>query len=116
MRHFFFQAAISFLILSNGAQAIRIEPQWIKPLRSEHRFGLPPYERTQPILMGEILIAGEAQGRVVAIQRQLGFELWSFKMPGSVSGSLAYGRSKLVVGDRSGNLHVYQSYDRALLW
>jgi outer membrane protein assembly factor BamB len=89
---------------------------WVMPLRAVPRFDLSPYERTKPIVLGDILYTADLQGRVLAVHRTLGYILWETKMPAGVSGAFAYGRSKLIVGDKQGNLIALNARDGSEAW
>jgi outer membrane protein assembly factor BamB len=86
------------------------------PLRTPSAGFVFPYEATQPLLKKDILYVADQQGRVLAIQRNLGFVLWETKVPGGVLGALAYGRSKLFVGNRNGDLLALNARDGSESW
>jgi outer membrane protein assembly factor BamB len=97
-------------------EATEVFSTWVMPLRATARFDLSPYERTKPILLGDILYTADLQGRVLAVHRTLGYILWEAKMPAGVSGAFAYGRSKLIVGDKQGNLIALNARDGSEAW
>lgn len=103
-------------VVKESAPTISVLSNWVMPLRPQPRFDLLPFERSKPILLGEILYAADQQGRVVAIHRSMGFLFWQTKVPAAVSGAFAYGRSKLIVGDRQGNLTALNARDGSPAW
>ncbi len=107
---------LSLLVWSSTALPVSVLSSWVMPLRSEPRFDLLPFERSKPILLGEILYAADQEGRVLAVHRSMAFVLWKTKVPASVSGAFAYGRSKLIVGDRQGNLTALNARDGSSAW
>lgn len=106
-------AALGFL---PAFAAVTLDSAWVLPLRSEPRFDLVPYERTAPILMGELLFVADLTGGVRAIHRKSGRVIWQKQMPGSVCGAFAYGRSMVVVGDRQGHLRALNTRDGSEAW
>lgn len=107
------------LVLSSPAGAVKVEviSQWVMP--SKHRrFELGPEERTTPVVVGDIVYVGRSDGRVAAVHRVHGYTIWEKLIPsgGRISGALAYGRSKLFVGDNRGNLYALYSRDGSLAW
>jgi outer membrane protein assembly factor BamB len=109
-------ALLAAWLFCSAAFGVEVFSTWVHPLRKEPRFDLLPYERTRPIVLGDIVFSADQQGRVVAIHRTQGYVLWETKMPGGVSGAFAYGRSKLIVGDRQGNLIALNSRDGSESW
>lgn len=94
----------------------RVETNWTIPLREEPLFGMLPREHVKPEILGELLYIGSLAGTVQSIHRSQGYALWKTVMAGPIEGSLALGRSKVVVGDREGNLSVLNSHDGAVNW
>jgi outer membrane protein assembly factor BamB len=92
------------------------DSRWIEPLRHGHGFELQPEERTKPVVIGDVVYAAGLEGHVVAMHRTDGYMLWSYEMPAGVDGSLAYGRSKLFVGDTQGNLIALNARDGSVAW
>lgn len=116
-------AALGLLVLAGCSSTPRptvetteVFSTWVMPLRPTARFDLSPYERTKPILLGDILYTADLQGRVLAVHRTMGYILWETKMPAGVSGAFAYGRSKLIVGDKQGNLIALNARDGSEAW
>ncbi len=114
--------AFGWLLSSLSLQAasalpsLEVLPTFVIPMRSSTVFGLGPYERTRPLLLGEILYVADQQGRVVAFHRTKGFVLWETSVPGGVEGAFSYGRSKLIVGDKQGNLIALNARDGSEAW
>jgi len=100
-------------VSSSKVQAVS---DWVYPLRTKPSFATTPFERTKPILLGEILLAADQQGRVVAIHRTKGFILWETKLPHGVNGTFGYGRSLVIAGDRQGNLVALHPRDGSEAW
>lgn len=108
------------LCLSVGASVVRGEitvgSEWVFPTRSGHTFELRPHERTRPLVVGDILYSANLEGRLLAFHRKEGYVLWEAKLPAAVDGALAYGRSKIFVGDRAGALHALNARDGSEAW
>lgn len=102
-------ATPSFAVVENSST-------WAMPLRTEPRFDLTPYERTQPILLKDILYTADQTGRVLALHRTKAYILWEKKLKHGVQGALGYGRSKIFVGDREGNLIALNARDGSESW
>ncbi|MBY0369609.1 PQQ-binding-like beta-propeller repeat protein [bacterium] len=97
--------------------AVSLNSPWVVPLRETPRFDLLPYERTTPIVFGDLIFVADLQGRVRAMHRKEGGRtLWEKRLPGSICGALAYGRSMVVVGDRQGNLRALNTRDGSEAW
>jgi len=110
-----FLASIPFWAF--GAEVTwKLQREWVYPLRDSYNFNLDPQERTQPIVIGDILYTVGLSGKLVALHRKFGYELWTKKMPAGIDGSLSYGRSLLVLGSTLGNLWVLNSRDGSESW
>lgn len=110
------KTAFLFALLCFPCFAVGVVSTWVVPMRKEPRFDLLPYERTRPIVLGDMVFSADQQGRVMAVHRTKGYVLWETQVPASVSGAFAYGRSKLLVGDRQGNLIALNSRDGSEAW
>ncbi|NBX76067.1 MAG: hypothetical protein EBQ92_05890 [Proteobacteria bacterium] len=75
-----------------------------------------PQQRTQPIVVGDLLFTADISGNVTAYHRIFGYVLWKTKVEGGVDGAFSYGRSKLFVGDLKGNLYALNSRDGSESW
>jgi len=75
-----------------------------------------PQQRTQPVVVGDLLFTADIAGNVTAYHRVFGYVLWKTKVEGGVDGALSYGRSKLFVGDLKGNLYALNSRDGSESW
>lgn len=73
-------------------------------------------QSTQPVVVGDLLFSADLSGKVTAFHRIHGYPLWTAQLPGPVDGSLAYGRSKLFVGDLRGNLTALNARDGSISW
>ncbi len=109
-------AALLALACTAGRADITVHSEWVFPTRVSHNFELRPHERTRPLVVGDILYAANLEGRVVAFHRKDGYVLWETKVPAGVEGALAYGRSKLYVGDKAGVLHALNARDGSQAW
>jgi outer membrane protein assembly factor BamB len=109
-------AALLFFVGVSAWARVPYGSNWFMPLRTPSAGFVFPYEATQPLLKKDILYVADQQGRVLAIQRNLGFVLWETKVPGGVLGALAYGRSKLFVGNRNGDLLALNARDGSESW
>lgn len=105
----------SFVSLT--ASALEVVNRWVLPSRPESfRIELRPHERTKPVLVGDILYYANLAGKLEAVHRSEGYAFWSTKIPGSVVGSLGYGRSRLYVGDNQGNFLALAARDGSVAW
>lgn len=75
-----------------------------------------PHERTQPIVVGDVVYFASLSGKVTAMHKEQGYALWTRQMPGGVEGALLYGRAKLFVGDKLGNLYALHTRDGSIAW
>lgn len=73
-------------------------------------------QNTQPLIVGDLLFSADLSGKVTAYHRIYGYPLWTTQVPGPVDGSLAYGRSKVFVGDLRGNLTALNARDGSVSW
>ncbi len=99
--------------------SVEVLGKWVLPRGDSKIFELLPHERTRPIIVGDIVYTASLEGKVKAVHRLQGNVLWEVKLPGlkaSVDGSLAYGRSKLIVGDTQGNLYALNARDGSINW
>jgi outer membrane protein assembly factor BamB len=104
------------LSLSELSPAVQVISQWTIPTRPKSRWDMQPQERTKPVVVGNILYYANLDGDVVAMHRIDGYELWRKKMPAGVNGALAYGRSRVYVGDSQGHLFAFQAHDGQKVW
>jgi outer membrane protein assembly factor BamB len=111
-----FLAAVLVFSAAAARADITVQSEWVFPTRVGHTFELRPHERTRPLVVGDILYAANLEGRVLAFHRKDGYVLWETKIPAGVEGALAYGRSKLFVGDRAGNLKALNTRDGSESW
>jgi len=109
-------AAAAALACFAARADIAVHSEWVFPTRTNHNFELRPHERTRPLVVGDILYAANLEGRVLAFHRKEGYVLWEAKVPAGVEGALAYGRSKIYVGDRGGVLHALNARDGTEAW
>jgi outer membrane protein assembly factor BamB len=79
-------------------------------------FELVAQERTQVIVVGDILYYANQSGSVTALRRQEPYKLWSIKVGAPVLGALSYGRSKIFVGNTRGKLSALHSRDGSVAW
>ncbi|MBI1859477.1 MAG: PQQ-binding-like beta-propeller repeat protein [Deltaproteobacteria bacterium] len=100
----------------NAAAPVSVQGDWVINTHRENRFEMVAQERTHPLLVGDILYYATSQGEVVALQRQGGYPAWKTSVAGSVNGALAYGRSKLYVGDNVGRLTALNTRDGSVAW
>ena len=87
---------------------------WIFP--AARTFEAMPLERTQPVVVGDIVYVARLSGQVLALHRTEGYVIWERRLPGAIEGSLTYARSKLFVGDLSGNLFALNARDGSDSW
>lgn len=105
-----------FVVLSAVSRAdIHVVSHWVLP-NAVKRAGEITQERSKPIIVGDILYSATLSGVVSAVHRTDGYVLWQKKLEAGVEGCLAYGRSKLVVGDLQGNLHALNARDGSEVW
>jgi len=90
--------------------------EWVMPTRTHHPFVLRPHERTKPIVVGDVVYFGNLDGEVYAVHRKKGYLLWNHKVSGPIAGALAYGRSKIIVGDTTGSLTALNARDGKVAW
>ncbi len=95
---------------------ISLSSKWVFPTRTGHAFELRPNEHNRPLVVGDILYAANLEGRLLAFHRKDGYVLWETKIAAGVDGALAYGRSKVFVGDRAGGLHALNARDGSEAW
>lgn len=105
-----------FLLATSVEAAVAPASRWVIPMRLRHDFELQPQERTRPVVVGDVIYAANLEGNVYAIHRTDGYILWKYKMPAGVDGSLAYGRSKVIIGDTKGNLIALNARDGSFSW
>ncbi|GEM_PF-1429601 len=89
---------------------------WAMPLRNEKSQIVISRERTQPVILGDILFIASLAGEAVALHRKDSYLFWRTKMPAGVEGGFNQGRSKLIVGDRNGNLQALNTRDGSIAW
>jgi len=113
------RALLLFLGLMSGwlhAAPVELLTPWSMALRPGHPFETRPNERTRPVVVGDIVYFSNLAGEVLAIHRKQAYVLWRVSVPGGVAGALAYGRSKVFVGDIQGNLTALNSRDGSVAW
>lgn len=99
-----------------SAPAAEIIPDWAVPLRSGLNGVEIPRERTRPIVLGDIVFAASLAGRAVALHRTEAYTFWNTGLPGGVEAAFNQGRSKLIVGDRTGHLLALNTRDGSIAW
>ncbi|MFM8315857.1 MAG: PQQ-binding-like beta-propeller repeat protein [Deltaproteobacteria bacterium] len=97
------------------ASQVDVFSQWVQPSTQRRDFEMTQ-ERTRPVMMGDVLYSANLAGEVFAVHRFEGYRLWERKMAAGVEGALAYGRSKVIVGDLHGNLVALNSRDGSDYW
>ncbi len=114
-----FPAAAIFLVLTLAQvsmAAVSVVSQWAMPTRFNHPWELRPYERTRPLVVGDVLYVANLDGMLYSIHRTQGYVLWQKKLDGPVEGAFVYGRSKIIVGDTKGNLVALYTRDGSEAW
>ncbi len=106
----------TLVLFSIPAFALDVLSQWVYPSRLLHPSERGPQERTKPVLIGDILYVANLDGTVYAFHRTEGYILWKTKVPGGVDGSLTFARSKVFVGDTSGNLVALYARNGEVAW
>lgn len=104
------------LLLAQSAWALSVVSQWAMPTRFNHPWELRPYERTKPLVVGDLVYTANLDGLVQAVHRTQGYVLWKKKLEGGVDGAFVYGRSKIFVGDTKGNLYALYTRDGSEAW
>lgn len=104
------------LLGADQANAVTVSREWVRHTSNPRRSLLGPQERSAPVIVGDILFVATLDGRVTALHRVGGYPLWEKKVKGAVEGSIAYGRSKLVVGDLAGNLICLNARNGEEVW
>lgn len=100
---------------ASAPASVAVVSQWAQP-SVQRRDYETTQERTRPVVMGDLLYSANLSGEVYAIHRFEGYKLWERKMEAGIEGSLAYGRSKVIVGDLFGNLIALNSRDGSDYW
>jgi len=111
-------AGLLFFSLSTAAKQVEVLSQWVVPAPMKTSFELGITNRTSPVVVGDFVYIGRADGKVSAIHRVHGNVLWEVKLPGhgEIDGAFAYGRSKIFVGDNKGNLYALYARDGSVAW
>jgi outer membrane protein assembly factor BamB len=81
--------------------------RWKKPLGASE---------TSPLLVGNRLYVGDAEGNVYCLRGVDGKTLWSFHAGGAVKGALAYNQGRIFFGAYDGHLYALRAADGKLLW
>lgn len=105
-----------FSFLSELGLGHSVEGRWVNLAAPDYRVELRPNERTQPVLVGDILYYATLSGDVYAIHRTNGYRFWKKRLPGPVDGALSYGRAKLFVGTTNGHLFALNARDGSEAW
>lgn len=105
------------LFASAAPARIEVGGRWTIPTRRE-RHPLEGFlqEHTPTVVLGDIIYTAARSGRVLAVHRQQGYVLWETNVGAPVEGSIAYGRSLVVVGDTQGTLHALNARDGSTAW
>lgn len=98
------------------ASEVGVLSQWVMTTRTSHRFELRPQERTQPVIVGDIVYFSNLDGDLYAVHRTEGYTVWHRRLGAGVEGALTYGRSKIVVGDLAGTLYALNARDLSDAW
>lgn len=75
-----------------------------------------PHERTEPLVVGDVLYVANLNGRLLCVHRHKGYILWEKKFEHAIEGALGYGRSKIFVGDSQGNLYALNTRNGSQAW
>lgn len=111
-----FPLAALLALLAVAAQGVSIDTRWVNRAAPDYRVELRPNERTQPVLVGDILYYATLSGDVYAIHRTNGYQFWKKRLPGPVDGALSYGRAKLFIGTTTGHLYALNARDGSEAW
>jgi outer membrane protein assembly factor BamB len=71
---------------------------------------------TSPLLVGNRLYVGDAEGNVYCLRGVDGKTVWSFHAGGAVKGALAYNNGRIFFGAYDGHLYALRAADGKLLW
>ena len=71
---------------------------------------------TSPLIVGNRLYVGDAEGRVYCLRTVDGKTVWTYRAGGAVKGAIAYDRGRLFFGAYDGRLYSLRASDGALLW
>lgn len=105
------------LSLAGGARAeLAAYNRWVNLKPTGYRFEHRPLERSQPVIVGDILYYANLNGDVYALHRIQGNVLWHKNIGAPVDGAFSYGRSKLFVGDTLGNLYALEARNGDIAW
>ncbi len=81
--------------------------RWKKPLGASE---------TSPLLVGNRLYVGDAEGNVYCLRGVDGKTLWSFHAGGAVKGALAYNQGRIFFGAYDGHIYALRAANGKLLW
>ncbi|HZT54497.1 MAG TPA: PQQ-binding-like beta-propeller repeat protein [Gaiellaceae bacterium] len=82
-------------------------------LRWRKRLGA---SETSPLIAGDRLYVGDAEGNVYCLRPLDGSTVWTFHAGGAVKGGLAYDRGLVFFGSYDGDLYALRASDGALVW
>jgi len=98
-----------------GGAVVELRSEWALTPQIKITYETPQ-QRTQPLVVGDFIFTADISGIVAAYHRLHGYLLWQTKLEGGVDGALAYGRSKIFVGDLKGNFYALNSRDGSESW
>lgn len=113
---FLFSIFISASYGTSSTDDIFLLNRTVQVTRRAHNFDVLPHEHTRPVVVGDLIYSANLDGEVSAVHRTLGYTIWKRKLPAGIQGALAYGRSKIFVGDTHGNLYGLNSRDGSVAW
>jgi outer membrane protein assembly factor BamB len=82
-------------------------------LRWSKRIGA---SETSPLIVGNRVYVGDAEGNVYCLRNLDGATLWTFRAGGAVKGAVAYDRGRVFFGAYDGRLYALRASDGKLLW
>lgn len=105
------------LVLTLEIQAkVNVVTDWVVPLRAAGTPFEVPRERTRPVILGDMLFIASLAGEAFALHREESYPYWKTRLTSGVEAAFNQGRSKLIVGDKTGHLRALHTRDGSLAW
>lgn len=108
--------SLSLLFFLNTTFAYYDVQNWLIRSRDEKIYGLRPTERSQPLLVGDIIYYGSEKGYFAAIQKKNGKVLWKKSFKHGVAGSPQYDSGKIYFGANDGKFYCLNAKTGKKIW
>lgn len=94
----------------------QVKPAWVRQTNVQDNLGFRKINRMTPVLVGDLIIQGNALDGLVAYDKNSGTEKWRLPIPNGVEPQATAIRDRLFVGASDGNFYSVESSTGIVQW